>query len=179
MASRPQVRKTIWLIRHGESAANAGLPTLSAESIPLTERGHGQAQRVAGSFSGDPSLIVTSPFLRARQTALPTIERFPLSQVEQRPVQEFTYLHLGDRGETTANDRRPLVEEYWKRGDVEHCDGDQAESFVSFIQRVEHTIRDIKASKYETIAVDEPVVSVIANVAVFSSVLCTLTPELH
>jgi broad specificity phosphatase PhoE len=141
------------LVRHGESAANAGLPTISAESIPLTSKGSNQALSVAQVISVEPSLIVTSPYLRAEQTSLPTRRRFPSARVEEWPVEEFTYLSLFDHGETTANDRRPLVEEYWKRADVDHCDGGHAESFLAFIERVKSMIQAILDSEHERIAV--------------------------
>ncbi|WP_366512101.1 phosphoglycerate mutase family protein, partial [Veillonella sp.] len=37
---------TIYLIRHGESAANAGLKTFGTATIPLTPLGQSQAQEV-------------------------------------------------------------------------------------------------------------------------------------
>ena len=64
---------SIWLIRHGESEANAGLPTSDVALIELTEKGHQQAQKVASAFTQAPSLIVTSPYIRTKQTAQPTI----------------------------------------------------------------------------------------------------------
>lgn len=42
--------KLVRLIRHGESAANAGAPTQDHASIPLTEHGDQQAREVAFSF---------------------------------------------------------------------------------------------------------------------------------
>jgi broad specificity phosphatase PhoE len=84
--------KKILLIRHAESAANAGLATVSPDSIPLTEKGIEQARLLANFLADAPALIVVSPFLRARQTAAPLIERFLNAEVENWEVQEFTYL---------------------------------------------------------------------------------------
>ena len=85
-----------WLIRHGESVANAGGAVSSFSEIPLTARGRQQAELFAARFdelSADPpTLIVQSPYLRARQTAEPLIRRFAGVPVETWPVQEFTYL---------------------------------------------------------------------------------------
>ena len=39
--------KKIWLIRHGESIANAGEPTQDHAAIPLSEKGLQQAQELA------------------------------------------------------------------------------------------------------------------------------------
>src|ERR1700729_1492018 len=42
----------VWLIRHGQSESNAGLPSADWQGIPLTELGHQQAERIAGGFAG-------------------------------------------------------------------------------------------------------------------------------
>src|SRR5713226_5749395 len=68
---------TVWLIRHGESQSNAGLPTLSPVFPGLTKRGIVQAESIAQAFTRVPSLIITSRYKRTKQTALPTTERFP------------------------------------------------------------------------------------------------------
>ena len=62
--------KNVRLIRHGESAANAGEPTRDHASIPLTAKGLEQARAVAQSITSAPGLILASPFLRAQATAL-------------------------------------------------------------------------------------------------------------
>jgi probable phosphoglycerate mutase len=67
----------VWLIRHGQSESNAGLPTNGPAVTPLTAIGREQAERVAGAFTEPPALIVASPFIRARQTAEPTRRCFP------------------------------------------------------------------------------------------------------
>ena len=64
----------VFLIRHGESQSNAGLPTTSPNNVALTPQGRQQARHVADFLKFYPSLdlIVTSPYLRAKQTAEPT-----------------------------------------------------------------------------------------------------------
>lgn len=103
-----------WLVRHGESAANAGAVTTDPASIPLTEAGRGQARSTAAAIMQRPNLIVVSSYLRTRQTTAPSIERFPDVPVETWPVQEFTYLSPGRCAGTTTAQRRPLVEAYWQ-----------------------------------------------------------------
>jgi hypothetical protein len=97
----------VFLIRHGESESNAGFPSDDPESIPLTTLGHRQAEQIARVFSELPALIVTSPYLRARQTAQPTISRFPSVLCLEWPIQEFTYLGDLHGHPTTAQDRHP------------------------------------------------------------------------
>ncbi|WP_416668379.1 histidine phosphatase family protein [Egbenema bharatensis] len=127
----------VWFIRHAESEANAGLPTTNPATTRLTATGHEQAQSIAALFPQAPSLIVTSPYLRTQQTAEPTIERFPsVPQAEWR-VQEFTFLSPERYQNTTTHERRPMVEIYWQRQDPFHIDGEGAESFAMFIDRVQ------------------------------------------
>ena len=132
-------------IRHGESTANTGLASADVASIVLTERGAGQAGRIAREWTETPSLIVTSPFQRTRQTAAPTIARFPDVPVERWPIEEFTYLQPARWNGTTTADRRPHVERYWTAADPDYCDGEGAESFGGFLRRVEVTLARLAA----------------------------------
>ena len=131
----PQQQRWRWLVRHGESAANAGAVTTDPATIPLTPKGHEQAHRVAVALSERPDLIVVSPYLRTRETAEPTMRRFPDVPVETWPVQEFTYLSPGRCTNTTAEQRRPLVEAYWQGCDPDHTNGPGAESFSTMLDR--------------------------------------------
>jgi probable phosphoglycerate mutase len=117
------------MIRHGQSTSNAGGATSDPAMIPLSSTGGRQAALVARAFDHSPELIVTSPFLRARQTAQPTLEAFPAVLCEQWPIQEFTYLgRLHDRQSTGAQ-RRPLVDAYWQAADPSYHDDEKSESF--------------------------------------------------
>ncbi len=144
---------TVWFIRHGESEANAGLPTTSPASVKLTTRGYKQAEYIAGAFTTAPDIIVTSPYIRTKETALPTRERFPTSKYEEWPVQEFTYLSPSQYKGTTIEERRPLAYAYWQRLNPLHIDGEGAESFLSFIQRIQQLLTHIETYKDEFIAV--------------------------
>src|SRR5690348_4865955 len=66
--------QTIWFIRHGESEGNVGVRTIDPASIQLTTKGQEQARQVAQAFHEAPALIVTSPYMRAKQTALATMK---------------------------------------------------------------------------------------------------------
>jgi broad specificity phosphatase PhoE len=128
---------TVWLIRHGESEANAGLPTFEPANIKLTERGHQEAKQVALYFTQQPSLIVTSPYIRTKQTAQPTIERFSSTPQIEWLVQEFNYLASEHRVNTTLEQRRPMAETYWKQCDPFYRDGTDGESFAEMMKRVQ------------------------------------------
>jgi broad specificity phosphatase PhoE len=135
---------TCWLIRHGESESNAGLPTADMSLIRITEKGVEQAKKVAQAFDDHPSLIVTSPYVRAIKTAQPTIARFPRVPVEEWPVQEFTYLSLPEDLSLTVSQRAPLAEDYWTKCDPFYIDGPGAESFSDFIGRAECFLRRLE-----------------------------------
>jgi broad specificity phosphatase PhoE len=122
----------VWFIRHGESAANAGFASSDPALIPLTEKGWQQAVKVSEIIPTDPDLIVYSSYLRAEQTAQPTIKRFPHVECQQWNIQEFTYLS------------RALCE-YWKRNDPFYVHGDGAESFAQFHRRVQDTYQRLAA----------------------------------
>lgn len=129
--------KRVRLIRHGESAANAGQTSRDHESIPLTPRGLQQAITVARSFTETPDLIVVSPFARAQSTAQKTVAVFPTAALETWPIQEFTYLEPARCVDTTVSQRREWVEAYWIRAAPEYSDGEGAESFLHFVARAQ------------------------------------------
>ena len=129
--------KRIRLIRHGESAANAGQASLDHATIPLTPKGMEQASLVAESFTQAPDLIVASPFSRAQATAMQTVAAFPSVPFEIWPIQEFTYLEPARCINTTVAQRRAWVEAYWAKADPVFIDGEGAESFLEFISRAQ------------------------------------------
>ena len=127
--------KNVRLVRHGESAANAGAATLDHASIPLTEKGIEQAKRVAQSVGRAPELIITSPFSRAGATADATISVFPEAPFETWPIEEFTYLDPARCVNTTVGQRKAWVDQYWANADPSYIDGEGAESFLEFVDR--------------------------------------------
>ena len=127
--------KNVRLVRHGESAANAGAPTLDHASIPLTQKGIEQAKRVARSVGRAPELIVASPFSRARATADASVSVFPEAPFETWPIEEFTYLDPTKCVNTTVGQRKAWVDQYWANADPSYIDGEGAESFLEFVGR--------------------------------------------
>ena len=119
-------------------------PTSDPAAIALTPKGIAQAEYVAAAFDRPPSLIVTSPYLRTSQTALPTIARFSQARLEEWPVHEYTYLSLANRHNTTPQQRRPLIDAFWERCDPQYSDGEGAESFVALIARAADTLDRMK-----------------------------------
>jgi probable phosphoglycerate mutase len=135
MTSHQDRTITARLIRHGQSTSNAGRETTDPAMIPLSDTGEQQADVVARSFDRSPDLIVTSSFLRTRDTAVPTTRRFPSVPVTQWPVEEFTYLGRLHGRRTTGLERRPLVDAYWQATDPRYVDDDKSESFEGVCDR--------------------------------------------
>jgi 2,3-bisphosphoglycerate-dependent phosphoglycerate mutase len=132
--------KKVWFIRHGESEANAGLATLDHAQITLTAKGHAQAKQLRELFPAAPDLIVTSPFLRTKQTAQPLLDTFPRVPHIEWQIHEFTFLASERLGLTTYQERLPLVETYWQTSDPFGIDGQGTESFAQFIARVQSVL---------------------------------------
>jgi broad specificity phosphatase PhoE len=116
-------------IRHG-STGNAGVPCHDLATIELTERGHEQASAVAASWTEAPALIVTSPYTRTRQTAAPTIARFPGVPVKSGRSKSSPICNRR-AGTARAAERMPHLERYWREADPDYCDGEGAESFAT------------------------------------------------
>lgn len=132
-----QMLKEIWLVRHGESIANAGAATQDHITISLSKKGQEQANQISLLVPYQPDLIVTSPFIRTHQTAEPILKRFPGAKHEVWEVQEFTYLSPPTCAGTTAAERYQQVNEFWERSDPDYVDGPGAESFRQFITRAQ------------------------------------------
>ena len=124
-------------IRHGQSTGNAGIPAHDLALLELTGLGWGQSREVAASWTEVPSLIVTSSYLRTKQTATATIARFPDVPVEVWPIQEFTYLQPTRWNGTRSSERMPAIERYWAAADPAYCDGEGAESFSILLERAQ------------------------------------------
>jgi 2,3-bisphosphoglycerate-dependent phosphoglycerate mutase len=131
----------ILLVRHGQSVANAGGAPPDHITNPLTELGHAQAKAFAESFACTPTLFLQSPFLRARQTAEPLLQRFPDVPVEEWPIHEFTYLEPARHNGTNEEQQMPHILKYWERPDPAHITGPGAESFTQFLDRAREAIR--------------------------------------
>lgn len=139
--------QNIWLIRHGESAANAGSTVVYTNDTPLTEKGEQQSVCVSQAFEQAPDLIVTSPFLRAQQTAQATQQRFPDVPVEEWPIQEFTYIAPERCLGLSQDERRAITREFWLRSDPAHQDPSEheIESFSHFIGRIDKMLEQMRA----------------------------------
>jgi broad specificity phosphatase PhoE len=108
---------------------------------PLTELGLAQAKALTESFDCTPTLFLHSPFLRTRQTAEPTLQRFPDVPVEEWPIHEFTYLEPTRHNGTSETQQMPHILKYWENPDPSYLDGPGAETFTQFLDRARSAIQ--------------------------------------
>lgn len=94
------------LIRHGETAHNAGQMTLGREDVPLNERGLLQAESVRMALQDEPiSAIYSSPLQRAKATAAPLAKALGLTvgiqdgliEMDVGEVENQTFAELAER----------------------------------------------------------------------------------
>lgn len=133
----------IWLIRHGESSANAGLWTVNPAEVELTALGRTQAAQIARHITQSPYLLVVSPLLRAQQTAEFILNRWPETETQIWPVQEWIYLSPSRLKNLSPEARKAAIHAYWENSDPLYCDGEDAESFDSFLKRVFQCLEDL------------------------------------
>ncbi|MFA5340044.1 MAG: histidine phosphatase family protein [Candidatus Omnitrophota bacterium] len=147
------MKKKVYLIRHAESEANAGGRTSEPSKVALSPAGIKQAEEMVALISEMPESIVTSSYIRTTQTAAPLMKKSRKTPHEEWEVHEFTYLAPGRCKNTSSPERRPMVEEYWKKCDPFYCDGEGAESFDDFINRVKRTLGRLRSRRESVIAI--------------------------
>ncbi|BBM83305.1 histidine phosphatase family protein [Candidatus Uabimicrobium amorphum] len=147
------MNKTVWFIRHAQSTGNAGEITHSPSGIPLTDLGKRQAQLLSEGFDVQPDLIVTSRYIRTKETAQDFMSRFSKVSHEEWPLHEFTYLSPDRYKGTTMGERKPMAEKYWKDNDPELVEGPGAESFTEFVARIEECFSKIDAAPQNNIVI--------------------------
>ena len=127
----------LYFVRHGESASNVGGVTMEHAAIPLTPRGVAQAAALAELLPAEPSRVLTSRFLRARDTARPFCERTG-RQAEIHPLlHEFEMIDPALLAGMSGEQRRPIADAFWNRADPHERAGPRAETFAEFESRVD------------------------------------------
>jgi broad specificity phosphatase PhoE len=135
--------KKVWWVRHGESVSNAGGRVSSVASVALTEKGQEQAQQFAADLADAPPLVIYSAYVRTRQTAAPTLARFPQTPHEEWPMHEYSFLPAAAYEGTTEAERQPATQAYWAAQDPHLRLGLGSESFVDFIGRIDTALTQL------------------------------------
>ena len=93
----------LWIVRHGQSAGNvardaaheAGLATIDIAmrdvDVPLSDLGHEQGRALGRWFAsmpegGKPEVVLSSPYVRARQTAKAICEQGGVAEAARQPI---------------------------------------------------------------------------------------------
>lgn len=129
-------RLKLWLIRHGETEVNSGIWSANPAETHLTAKGKEQAANAAVQIIEPPDLFMVSPLIRARETIQPLINQWPDVPLTISPIQEFIYLSPRRLNLLSPDERKYEIKAYWQQNDPYYCDGDDAESFESFLQRI-------------------------------------------
>jgi broad specificity phosphatase PhoE len=113
---------TFYLVRHGESEANAAHRFAGRSDSPLTERGRQQAEAVAETLASVHfDRIVSSPLSRCRDTAIAIARRHQLP-VDLEP--DLVEIDVGEKTGTPFDEVRGLPEwrddgfVAWPRGET-------------------------------------------------------------
>ena len=148
---KENTKRKIWFIRHAQSLTNADTNIKSDDfgggSVSLSELGLKQAEDLASIFLIPPDLLITSFYVRTKQTAAPLIKKFPGILQEEWKIHEFTYLSKEKCFNTTFSERRVWRDKFWQKADPMYCDGEGAESFTDFMNRLEDAIEKLKKSR--------------------------------
>lgn len=89
----PEQIQDMYVMRHGESEKNVqGIYSNRTDGYPLTEKGTQQTQEAVKNLKGAIDMVITSPVLRAKQTAEIVAEHL---DVELKEAQEMTEVDSG------------------------------------------------------------------------------------
>lgn len=129
----------LYVVRHGQTAANAAGQLLGRADVPLTDLGRKQAEALAAAL-GPVDRVISSPLQRARDTAA----------AFGRPVEVDERWAELDYG---VYDERPLADvpaEMWQkwRGDAEYAPP-EGESLASVGRRVRGACGDLAPAAVE------------------------------
>lgn len=105
--------------------------------IPLTVKGRLQAVELVKLLPVRPARVLSSPFLRAVDTARPYAES-TAAGVEVEPLlREFDMIDPALIAGLYQSQRRPIAEKFWHEADPKMQVGENAETFDHFAGRVE------------------------------------------
>ena len=136
------ILRTIRLVRHGESASNAGGVTMPHADIPLTELGQRHAEALATVLPQAPARVLCSAFLRAQVTAQPYCARVGVRAAVHPLLHEFDAIDPALIAGMTGAQRRPVADAFWAEGDPHKRMGVQAETFAEFADREQTFMAD-------------------------------------
>lgn len=132
--------KTLYLIRHAQSAANAGGTSLPDRKIPLSAEGAQQAAERACRLPENRRVFV-SEMRRTHETAAPYCARYGVRPEILPCLNEFSYLPFAAVQDLDAAARKPLAQAYWQRADPHFGAGSGTDTFAEFNGRISDFLR--------------------------------------
>jgi broad specificity phosphatase PhoE len=132
----------IYLVRHGQSQANAGGETLENALVPLTPLGELQARAIAPLLPPSAVTIWSSPFKRTLDTAAPYCARMGRIVATCDDLREFETVDTVQLRGTACEERESVVAGYWMKCDPDHRSGPAAETFREIHERVARARRE-------------------------------------
>ena len=145
----------LW-VRHGETAANRDRLALGRADPPLTGRGRGQADALAGRLCDSGAVrIISSPLRRARETATAIAEAVGLGVDVDRRLVEMDY---GDWDERSFSEFPPEDLARWRKDATFAPPG--GESLIAVGERVASVCTEL---------IDGPVVIAVSHVSPIKS----------
>lgn len=135
--------KTLFFIRHGQSAANIGGKSIPDIEIPLTIAGQKQAQELVKKFQISPSKIYSSELFRAKQTAQIFADLYQIPIEILTILNEFSYLGFEHISGMDGQERKELAQLYWENATIEYRDHPDSDCFQNFLDRVDLFIKRI------------------------------------
>ncbi len=143
--------KMIYFIRHAQSEANLKDILASRQDFPLTEKGRRDAAAIASEFAQMVKLdrIVSSPLIRAQQTARPIAEAFGLKvEIDERLTEQELGIYTG-MSYSELWERPDYMHDRTKRWDWVPKDG--GESYEMIAQRLEPFFQSLENLEGENI----------------------------
>lgn len=135
------------LIRHGETAHNAGRIALGRQDVPLNERGEAGARAIARAYGNgayDVSTIYSSPLQRARDTAAPLAATLGLDVQVEPDLIEMDIGELEELSFPEVRERYPAFIEGWMSESVGDARMPGGETLAEVQDRSWRTIEAIR-----------------------------------
>ena len=112
--------KTLYLVRHGETAHNAAGLTMGQLDIPLNDRGLAQARETAAWLRRYPiERILSSDLSRATATAQPLAEALELAVEPEPRLRELSFGIFEGRHIDDCAREHPEIVARWRSGDFD------------------------------------------------------------
>lgn len=136
--------KTLYIVRHAESIANAGGKTDSPSAIALSDHGKQQAIDLVPHLTPlNIRAVIVSPYPRTLLTAKPFLATRPDLSPYIWQIQEFTFLDEDKCRGTTQLERTASRQTFWDKGDPEFRDGPKSERFVDVVARANSFLKNV------------------------------------